>query len=384
MNWQKKLQCIIIVIASISTVSATAQYKQEDSVKNFSAFKRAISISGLFQVRALQSLRNNVDVNGKNFDPDATKGVKNSFALRRIRMQVVGNINDRFSANLLVNFAEFSGNPANKVLENAFIKYSLNKHFNVQAGQFRPFFGIEDMYPADFIRTFDYSNQYTAFANNNWQGFQTGLTVFGEITKTEKGQLPLKYYVGVYNGNGRNQAIDNDNTKNGYARLETELGKKVSIGVNGAMGNNGAGTGNAWGGDVCGKFKLADKWKLTLYGEYKEGTNFNLCTSTGAGKPSLTDYKISGLYFFPIVSYDLAKSRLRSIEFSSRYEYLDENCKLQSNVHQTVTPNVSFVFCDNFYAMLQLGVNIDMFKHDVALSNYYSKSLAYAQLQVRF
>lgn len=383
MIWQKKLHYILLVIACAGFITVNAQNKP-DSTKNFSAIKRSLTVSGLFQVRYLQSLTKNVDINGKNYDPATTKGVDNSFTLRRIRLQVNGNINDRFSAGLLVNFAEFSGDPKNKVLENAYIKYSANKYFNVMAGQFRPFFGIEDLYPADLIRTFDYSNQYTLFGANNWQSFQPGLTVFGDITNTAKGQIPLKYYVGVYNGNGRNQASDNDNTKNAYTRFETQIAKKIDVGVNGAIGSNGNGKGNAWGGDVCGKFKLADKWKLTLYGEYKEGTNFTACTATGEGKPPVKDYKMRGFYAFPIVAYDLGKPRFRSIELSSRYEYLDDNFKLNSNARQTITPNVSLVFCDNFYAMLQFGVNIDMFKHEIPLSTYYNRSLAYAQLQVRF
>lgn len=54
------------------------------------------------------------------------------------------DFNDPFSANMLVNFAEFSDNPTNKVLENASVKFTVSKYFTLQAGQFQSFFGIED------------------------------------------------------------------------------------------------------------------------------------------------------------------------------------------------------------------------------------------------
>lgn len=46
---------------------------------------------------------------------------------------------------MMLNFAEFnSSNLTGKVLEQAFVRYSHNKHLKIQLGQFRPYFGIED------------------------------------------------------------------------------------------------------------------------------------------------------------------------------------------------------------------------------------------------
>jgi hypothetical protein len=370
----------------LTGLGAKAQVKGDpmvtntDTITNFSTYKRAITFAGLLQTRYLGSLTKNVDVTGKNFDPAAKTGkITNTFMLKRVRFVVKGTVNDHFSANLLVNFAEFSSDPANKVLENAFVKYTLNKHFNVQAGQFRPFFGIEDVVQNDIIRTLDYSNQYYAFGASGWQSFQTGVAVFGNINTG--GQL--RYYAGAYNGNNRNQATDNDNSKNVYGRLEADVTKHLSLGINAAQGSLGAGAGNALGIDVKGNAKLNERWDLYLGGEYKTGTNFALF-NTLTVKPELNDVRMQGFYIFPIVRYNYNMRRVRAIEFSSRYEYFNESYKLAHNARQTIIPNVSLIFADDFYAALQMGVSIDVYQHQMPLSTANSHNLAYLQLQVRF
>ena len=364
----------------VTAQSVPAAKVNTDTIKNFSTYKRAITFGGLLQTRYLASLTPNIDVTGKNFDPAAPTGkITNTFMLKRVRFLVKGTINDHFSANLLVNFAEFSSDPANKVLENAYIKYTLSKHFNVQAGQFRPFFGVEDVVQNDLIRTLDYSNQYYAFGASGWQSFQTGVAVFGNINSS--GQL--RYYAGAYNGNNRNQPTDNDNTKNIYGRIEADILKGLTIGVNAAQGSLGAGSGNAMGVDVKGGLVLNERWEFALGGEYKTGTNFALYNALTT-KPALKDVRMQGFYVFPIVRYNYNMRRVRAIEFSSRYEYFNENYKLNHNSRQTIIPNVSLIFVDDFYTALQLGVSIDLYQKNIPLTTAFNHNLAYLQLQVRF
>jgi hypothetical protein len=359
---------------------AAAPKANTDTIKNFSTYKRSITFAGLLQTRFLGSLTKNVDVNGKNFAPAATTGkITNTFMLKRVRFVVKGTVNDHFSANLLMNFAEFSSDPANKVLENAYVKYTLSSHFNVQAGQFRPFFGIEDVVPNDIIRTLDYSNQYYAFGASGWQSFQTGVAVFGNVDKA--GQL--RYYAGAYNGNNRNQANDNDNTKNFYGRLEADVIKGLTLGFNAGVGSLGAGKGNALGIDVKGGFPINERWEVSLGGEYKTGTNFALYNALTV-KPNLSEVRMQGFYIFPIVRYNANMRRVRAIEFSSRYEYFNENYWFNHNSRQTIIPNASLIFADDFYAALQLGVSIDLYQKNIPLTTAYNHNLAYLQLQVRF
>ncbi len=377
----------ILFILVITRMLASAQQTDiggidRDTISNYSKYKRSIGFAGLLQTRFLASLTDKVDINGKNFSETAESKNRNAFMLKRARLQIKGNVNDHFAANIMVNFAEFNSNPSNKVLENAYVKYSLNKHFNIQAGQFRPFFGIEDALPVDVIRTFDYSNQYYAFGASGWQSFQIGLSLLGDITSNAK--VPLRYYLGVYNGNNRNEPSDNDEAKNFYGRVEAELTKKLIIGVNAAVGSLGKGQGNAWGADVVTTHKVGSRWQFSLSAEYKNGTNLALFNTYTNNAPSLSAVRMQGFYVFPILRYNPNLPRLRGIELSSRYEYLDVNYKLDPNLRQNIVPNISLVFADDFYAAIQTGVNINLYKRNLPLTATYTSSLYYLQLQVRF
>jgi len=365
---------------------ANAQQKDRttltDTLKNYSAYKRKLTFAGVLQTRYVLSLDNNVDINGKNFEPATSKAISNTFLVKRARVMVKGDINDHFSANILANLAEFNSDPTNKVLENAYIKYSLNKYFNLQAGQFRPFFGIEDVVAVDIIRTLDFSNQYYAFGKNGWQSFQTGLSVLGNVIPNGK----LRYFAGAYNGNNKNQSSDDNNTKNLYGRLEADLLKGFTVGVNAGSGSLGSSSiGKAYGADATAKIPLSAKFDLLLMAEYKTGANFLAYNAEKqSARPDLSQYQMQGFYFFPTLRYNHQSKRLRAVEFSSRYEYFDENYKLASNTRQTIIPNVSLIFADDFYAALQFGVAVDRFKKQIPLTSTYNHSLGYVQLQIRF
>lgn len=357
-----------------------------DTIKNYSAYKRKLSFAGVLQTRYVFSLNKDSDVDGKNFDPEVTKGITNTFILKRSRVMLKADINDHFSANVLANFAEFSDNPSHKVLENAYIKYTVSKYFSLQAGQFRPFFGIEDAVPVDIIRTLDFSNQYYAFGKNGWQSFQVGLSIFGKIVPDGS----LRYYAGAYNGNNKNQKTDDNNSKNTYLRLETDFNKSMTLGANVSRGSFGeSGIGNAYGADLTGKFDFSDKWQLLIMAEGKIGTNFLAYSASKADenqiiKPVLDQFKMHGFYLLPTLRYNCQNRRLRAIEFSSRYEFFDENYKLKSNIRQTIIPNLSLIFADDFYAALQMGVSLDIYDKDIPLTTTNTHSLSYVQLQVRF
>ncbi|EOR96069.1 hypothetical protein ADIARSV_0713 [Arcticibacter svalbardensis MN12-7] len=375
------LLVFILLFAAVENSKADSSLDPGDStVQNYSTFKRSFQLTGLLQLRYTASLTDSVNVNNANYSGD---GVTNSFALKRVRLMARANINDHFDANILLNLADFSGNPQNKVLENAFIRYHFNKHLNLQMGQFRPFFGPEDLFSADIIKSLDYSNQYYLFGNSGWQSFQTGLAAYGDILS--KGAMPLRYYAGIYNGNGRNKAVDSDNGKDMYGRLETDLSKNIRLGVNAAYGTSGKAEGSALGADFNMMVPLCSKLQLELLTEYKQGANFAEYEINGLSTgTSLSQYQNRGFYVFPNIRYDYKHPRLRSIEFSCRYEYLDENYKLEKNLRRTLTPMVSLEFTDDYFARFQLGCTIDMYDHDVPLSTQYSHTMAVAQLQVRF
>jgi len=377
---------LLIIILYISPFIGRAQQKDRtrlsDTLKNYSAYKRKLTFAGVLQTRYVRSLDKDVDINGRNFDPATTKAISNTFLVKRARVMVKGDINDHFSANILANLAEFNSDPTNKVLENAYIKYSLNEYFHIQAGQFRPFFGIEDAVAVDIIRTLDFSNQYYAFGKNGWQSFQTGISVLGNVIAGGK----VRYFAGAYNGNNKNQSSDDNNTKNLYGRLEADFLKDFTIGINVGSGSMASSSiGQAYGADATAKIPLSKKFDLLLMAEFKTGANFLAYNADKQlSRPDMSEYQMQGFYFFPTLRYNHESRRLRAVEFSCRYEYFDENYKLASNPRQTLIPNVSLIFADDFYAAVQFGVAIDRFKNQVPLSATYNHSLGYVQLQIRF
>lgn len=380
MKYKFWLPLVIVLNGGLVKANETDAPKADSSKTNYSTFKRSLTISGLMQLRYTYSLTDHVDVNGKNF---SETGITNSFSLRRIRVSTKANINDHFDANILVNLAEFSSNPQNKVLENAFIRYHYSKALNFQVGQFRPFFGPEDLLPADIIKSLDYSNQYNLFGASGWQSFQVGFAVYGDLNP--KAVVPLRYYAGVNNGNNRNQPTDNDNRKHYYGRLEADILKAITLGVNAGTGSAKNESANAWGADVTASMPLSSKCKFELMSEYKAGANFaEYLAATDETRKPIDQYYNKGFYVFPNFRYQIDHPRLRSIELSSRYEYLKENYKINDNLHQTVTPMVSLEFADDYYARIEVGCIIDMYDHNVPLSTQYNHNTGVIQFQVRF
>ncbi|PRY52413.1 phosphate-selective porin O/P [Arcticibacter pallidicorallinus] len=363
----------------LAAIPYQSKAQEDSSAINFSNFRRSTNFSGLVQFRYTYSMTDSVDVGG---NPCLDKGVSNSFSLKRVRVMLRTDINDRLDANVMVNLADFSGNPQAKVLENAFIRYRFSPAFNVQMGQFRPFFGAEDIYPVDVIKSLDYSNQYYLFSSSGWQGFQLGITVFGQL---KPAKVPLRYYVGVYNGNNRNQAMDNDNGKNFYARLEAECFRHFTVGVNGAVAALEGESASAWGVDAAVLVPVADRLKLDLSAEYKQGADITAFKNADiSARNPLGQYQNRGFYFFPNLRYEYKHPRLRSVEISSRYEFLDEDYHINRNQRQTLTPMLSLEFTDDYFARLQLGYTMEMFNHQTASIPKKKYNIAVAQMQVRF
>jgi hypothetical protein len=100
--------------------------------------------------------------------------------------------------------ADFKNDPKSRVLENAYLKYTFNPKLALTVGQFRPWFGIEETYPIDIIKSLDWSNQYTEFGKLGWTSFQIGMSATGQL---QLGEIPFQYAVSVVNGNGKTRSM---------------------------------------------------------------------------------------------------------------------------------------------------------------------------------
>lgn len=341
-------------------------------------------VQGLFQGRYLSNLTQGIDATTGLQHTDG-KAVENTFDIKRMRLGLTTKLSEGFDIVVLANLADFKSDPKNKVLENAFARYTFNKNIGVMAGQFRPAFGIEELNPADILKSFDYSNQYTEFGNNGWASFQIGASVFGGFNL---GKLPVTYAFSAVNGNGRDQVSDKDDGKQYSSRLAFELNKKhnINFGINGGIGEVFNTKVFAVALDLTADFKLADKLTLQTQLEAKQGINHYLYYSlaTDSRTSNINDYEMRGAYFLPNLRYEIKYQKLTAIEFSCRYEYFDRSFKINSNARQTYTPMAGLEFGKGYTGRIEVGMQIDSYKHNIANTTAYDNNLFIIQFQGRF
>lgn len=340
--------------------------------------KRSVMISGMLLTRYVQSFNKNIDINGK-YRLEEEKYSTSSFLLRRARVGAKAQITPRAEATVLLNLTDFIGNPSNKVLENAFIKYHFNNYFNLQVGQYRPYFGREDLYPEELLQTLEWSNQYYAFGANGWQSFQAGATVFGKVNVLK---IPVSYYLGVFNGNGRNQPMDNDNGKLFPARIEIAVRPKTKLGLNGGLGKDGDEKVWACNFDIDHVEKISEKLEFEIQSEYKRGTNNSQFDTSCVRGKSMKNYQLSGLYILPALNYNVNSEQIKSLDVSCRYEILNCDLKRDGNIKQTWMPMISLQLADEYYVRLEAGLIIDRYK--VSSSKEHDATRFVCQMQVRF
>jgi len=341
-------------------------------------------VQGLFQGRYLSGFTKGIDAATGLQHLDG-EGVEDTFDIKRMRLGLTTKLSDGFDIVVLANFADVKSDPKNKILENAFARYIFNKNIGIMAGQFRPAFGLEELNPADILKSFDYSNQYTEFGNNGWASFQMGASVFGGFNL---GKLPVSYAFSAVNGNGRNQASDKDDGKQYSSRFAFELNKKhnINFGINGGFGEVFNTKVFAVALDFTADFKLADKLILQTQLEGKQGINHYLYYSLAAESRTgnINDYEMRGAYFLPNLRYEIQYQKLTAIEFSCRYEYFDRSFKINSNARQTYTPMAGLEFGKGYTGRIEMGMQFDNYKRNVANTTAYDNNLFIIQFQGRF
>ncbi|MCC9061516.1 porin [Flavobacterium piscisymbiosum] len=376
--FSKKIALLIFLFPFFSNGQTTDSNAQSE-VK-YPQFK----VQGLFQGRYLSGFTPGIDA-ATGLQHSDGEGVEDTFDIKRMRLGLTTKLSDGFDIVVLANFADVKSDPKNKILENAFARYIFNKNIGLMAGQFRPAFGLEELNPADILRSFDYSNQYTEFGNNGWASFQTGASVFGGFNL---GKLPVSYAFSVVNGNGRNQVSDKDDGKQYSSRFAFELNKKhnINFGINGGIGEVFNTKVFAVALDLTADFRLADKLILQTQLEGKQGINHYLYYSLAAEyrTGNINDYEMRGAYFLPNLRYEIKYQKLTAIEFSCRYEYFDRSFKVNSNARQTYTPMAGLEFGKGYTGRIEMGMQFDNYKRNVANTTAYDNNLFIIQFQGRF
>ncbi|MET1056023.1 MAG: porin [Pedobacter sp.] len=342
---------------------------------------KKLKLSGTIRTRYNATFNKHIDIDGLQHSNGSDKFTDNAFTIPNARLVLQGDVTDRLDVYVRVNFGDFKGSPTSKVLEYAYGTYKINPYLNFRMGVYRPNFGREDDLATDYLRTFDFSNQYTAFDENGWMNYQMGATVMGEA---KIGKLPFKYYLGVVNGNRRNSFTDNDNGKQFPARVELEFSRNFQVGVNGGLGKEYGSSLSVWGADVNYERQLSRKLHFQVESEFKQGNNQSLFFSEDIPNTTVSNYMMRGAYVLPGVMYTINKKEIKSLEASFKYEYFDPNFKRDGNVRQQYVPMVGVDFAENYAFRLQFGVVIDRYNHNVPNTTEYNSNRFITQLQIRF
>ena len=354
-------------------------FAQNDSlIDDYSFYKRKFKLNALVVGRYTTSLNKNIDYLGQHYTDEDV--VSNSFEMQYARLSTTFFINDRISTSLMVNLADFKKEQVSgKVLENAFITYYHNSLLKLRFGQFRPFFGLEDLHPFQLDNSYAWSRQYSLFGRNGWQSFQIGAAAFGSL----KSNI-FSYYLTVYNGNNKNIIGDNDSSKNLTLRLEYMPIPVLKIGLNGGKASYNGHKASAYGIDGQLQQPLGNRFDLDINAEYKKGTNFEAFRLSEDPLPNLDNYTMEGFYFLYSLQYRLQAPRLRALELSFRQEYLDKNTAVEDDEINTYVPMLSLVFAGSYDAKLSLVGVINDYKHNLPGTSQYDSSKMLVQFQVAY
>lgn len=176
---------------------------------------------------------------------------------------------------------------------------------------------------------------------------------------------------------------DNDDAKNHALRLEYDLLPKLQLGVNDAATKVEGQNANMFGADISYHTKLSKLWKAGFNTEFKYGTNISAFSAATLAGKDVSDYKMTGFYIIPFISRAINESNKSFVEFTCRYEYLEDVNK-NGNVGRFYTPMLSYVMGEDYTSKISLVGVISDYNKDVANSTQYSSNLLLLQYQIRF
>lgn len=341
---------------------------------------KKLKVNGLVVGRYITSLNDNIDINGKHFNsPESI--IDNSFIMQYVRIKTTFSVNKKIRAVAMVNLADFKNNTQTKVLELAFIDYKMNPYLNFRFGQFRPYFGLEDRYAYQLEHSWRWSDQYLQFGKSNWMSFQIGAAITGSLKESN---IPLNYFFTVYNGNGKNQLKDDDNSKNYAGRIEYYIFPQIRLGTNYALSDFKNKKGYAFGFDMYIKHQFNDFTYLVLT-EYKKGSNLFKYKSDylNDSNINISNYNMEGFYFSNSITKKIKSKYIEAIDLDFRYEYI-KNLISENNTKQIYTPMLSVVLKGDYDAVVSLAYEIARYKNEISNSSVYNSNRALVQFQVSF
>src|SRR5437868_12624517 len=171
--------------------------------------------------------------------------LKDRFRLRRARINLTGDFAENFDFKVEGDFGNSDGLNSNRTAFSAtdiFVNWHQFAEANVKVGQWKAPFGLEQITPDSSLIIIERSLPTGAITPERQIGVQVWGKPFTNIWPAQKDLLT--YYAGIFNGNGRNVTVNDNNNFMYVGRLELLpwqgklLGQKSSLKLGGDVLNS--------------------------------------------------------------------------------------------------------------------------------------------------
>ncbi len=173
-----------------------------------------------------------IQMNFEDGDVSAFEGrfgqtaLKDRFRLRRARINLTGDFAENFDFKIEGDFENSDGLSSSRTAFEAtdiFVNWHQFPEAQVKLGQWKAPFGLEQLTPDTSLYIIERSLPTGAITPERQIGVQLWGKPFASVWPDEKDLLT--YYAGVFNGNGRNTTVNDNNNFMYVGRLESTLFK---------------------------------------------------------------------------------------------------------------------------------------------------------------
>jgi phosphate-selective porin len=170
-----------------------------------------------------------VQVNFEDGDVSAFEGrfgetaLKDRFRLRRARINLTGDFAEQFDFKFEGDFGQSDGTSGNRTAFSAtdiWVNWHQFPAAQVKVGQYKAPFGLEQLTPDTTLFTIERTLPTGAITPDRQIGVQLWGKPLTSIWPEQKDLLT--YYAGIFNGNGRNITVNDNNNFMFVARLESQ------------------------------------------------------------------------------------------------------------------------------------------------------------------
>jgi len=168
-----------------------------------------------------------IQMNFEDGDVSAFEGrfgltaLKDRFRLRRARINLTGDFAEQFEFKIEGDFENSDGISSNRTAfsgTDIFINWHAIPEANIKAGQWKAPFGLEQITPDQLLFTIERSLPTGAITPERQIGVQIWGKPLTNLWPQEKDLVT--YYAGIFNGNGRNTTVNDNNNFMLVGRLE--------------------------------------------------------------------------------------------------------------------------------------------------------------------